>query len=115
MTQAAVFYSGIGRVFRPYEGFVNDYSNGGAQIARLVGGDVSSTLGCGIARYHRVKTTWVLPFDEIIHVLEGSMTVRFGEQSWEVVPGDVLFFPRLQPVEYDVPGSVAVFYAKFPV
>lgn len=111
----AAHYPASGRAFAPYTGFANAYADGTASIARLVGPEASGTLGCGIARYARIRTTWVLPFDEIVCVLEGAMIVRAAGQEWHAVAGDVLHFPQGEPVEYDVAESVAVFYAKYPV
>jgi len=42
-------------------------------------------------------------------------TVSAGGATWEAGPGDVLFFAKAEPVEYDVAGEVTVFYAKYPV
>ncbi len=114
MTSGVRVYRGVERSFEPYEGFDNRYY-GTASIARLVGPNVSATIGCGVATYTRVRTVWELPFDEIIHVFAGAMTVRSAGDTWDVVPGDVLFFPKLVPVEYDVPSTVSVFYVKYPV
>jgi ethanolamine utilization protein EutQ len=114
MTRAARCFPQAERSHEPYVGFPNSYA-GAATIARLVGPDTSDTMGCGIATYRGVRTTWRLPFDEIVYVLAGEMTVRAGAESWHVGVGDVLFFPRAEPIEYDVPGEVTVFYAKYPV
>src|SRR5258706_44623 len=59
----AAFFPTAARRFAPYEGFANVYPDGGAEIARLVGPETSSTLGGGVVTYRRVKTTWHLPFD----------------------------------------------------
>lgn len=114
MTGVVRCFPAAGRGFLPYGGFDNAYAGGG-EIARLVGPEHSETMGCGIATYRGVRTTWHLPFDEILYVISGEMTVRGSGQEWRVGPGDVLFFPEGVPVEYDAPGEVTVFYAKYPV
>jgi ethanolamine utilization protein EutQ len=111
----AKFYASAGRSFEPYLGFDNAYADGDAAIARLVGPDTSSTLGGGVATYRRVRTTWHLPFDEIVCVLAGEMTVSANGRTWHAKAGDVLFFARAEPVDYDIAGEVTVFYAKYPV
>ncbi len=110
----AEFFGAAGRPFHPYEGFDNDYPDGQAEIARLVGPAVSGTLGGGVVHYRRVKTVWRLPFDEIVYVIAGAMTVSAGRRSWRAQAGDVLFFAEGEPVEYDVEEEVSVFYAKYP-
>src|SRR5258707_10449138 len=97
----AKFYPLAERRFEPYRGFDNAYADGDATIARLVGPDASATLGGGIVSYRRVRTTWHLPFDEIVCVLAGAMTVRAHGETWHAVTGDVLFFAEAEPVEYD--------------
>ena len=111
----AAFFPTATRRFAPYGGYANAYPDGGAEIARLIGPETSATLGGGVVTYRRVKTTWHLPFDEIVCVLAGAMTVRAGGETWQAGPGDVLFFAEAEPVEYDVAGEVTVFYAKYPV
>jgi ethanolamine utilization protein EutQ len=110
----AEFFGANGRIFKPYQGFENAYPDGSAEIARLVGPDVSGTLGGGVVRYSRVKTVWRLPFDEIVYVISGAMTVTAGGNSWRATPGDTLFFAEGEPVGYDVEEEVVVFYAKYP-
>jgi ethanolamine utilization protein EutQ len=111
----AGFFPRSDRRFEPYRGFANAYADGDAAIARLVGPETSGTLGGGIVTYRRVRTTWHLPFDEIVCVLAGQMTVRAGGETWHAGVGDVLFFAEAEPVEYDVEHEVTVFYAKYPV
>jgi ethanolamine utilization protein EutQ len=111
----ARFYPHKDRRFTPYTGFDNAYPEGDARIARLVGPEDSPTLGGGIVTYRRVRTTWHLPFDEIVCVLEGEMTVSANGETWHAAAGDVLFFARAEPVEYDVAEEVTVFYAKYSV
>lgn len=110
----AEFFGTADRSFHPYEGFKNDYPDGSAEIARLVGPAVSGSLGGGVVNYRRVKTVWRLPFDEIVYVISGAMTVSAGGKSWRAQAGDVLFFAEGEPVEYDVDQDVTVFYAKYP-
>ena len=55
-----------------------------------------------------------LPFDEMITVIEGQMTVRSGGNDFDLGPGDVAWFPAHTPLTYDVPESVVVSYAIWP-
>ncbi len=110
----AELFAAAERPFAPYVGFENEYPDGSAQIARLVGPGVSGTLGGGVVQYRRVKTVWRLPFDEIVYVVSGAMTVSANGKSWRATAGDVLFFAEGEPVEYDVDKEVTVFYAKYP-
>jgi len=37
--------------------------------------------------------TWIFGSDEIVHILEGEVTVRDGDQTHVLVPGSVAYFP----------------------
>lgn len=102
------------RTFEPYTGFENAYASGAASIARMLTPDVSPRLGAGIARYRNVRTTWHLPFDEVVLVIQGKFTVRSRGVEYAAVAGDVLHFPRGCPVEYDITEEVTLFYAEHP-
>ena len=102
------------RTFEPYTGFGNAYEGGVSSIARMLTPGVSPRLGAGIARYRNVRTTWRLPFDEVVLVLEGSFTVRSQGVEYAACEGDVLHFPRECPVEYDITHEVTLFYAEHP-
>ena len=115
MSRKARFFAAADRRTQPYTSFENAYAGGDAKIAPIVGVDVSATLGCGVVTYRRVKTTWRLPFDEIIYIIAGKVVVTFGTETWSAGPGDVLFFPKDEPIGYDVSDEVTVFYTKYPV
>ena len=87
---------------------------GEAKIARLIGPDISRTMGAGIATFDGCSVEWTVLYDEMIVVLEGHFRLRVGDRAYEAGPGDVIWLPENTPVRYE--GERArVCYALFPV
>jgi ethanolamine utilization protein EutQ len=103
---------------RHYARYLGDEAapeKGAARIARLVGPEISKSMGGGLVIYERLTVDWDLPFDELIIVLEGAMRIRSLGRTYDCGPGDAAWFPAHTPLTYDVPDRVVVFYAKHPV
>jgi ethanolamine utilization protein EutQ len=90
---------------------------GKATIARLIGPDISHSMGAGIAIFDGCSIEWTVLYDEVIVVLEGAFRLRIGENSERTIdarPGDVIWLPENTPLRYE--GDKAkVFYALHPV
>ena len=87
---------------------------GKASIARLVGPDLSTSLGAGLARFDGCSIEWTVLYDEMIVVLEGLFRLRAGGQLFEGRPGDVIWIPEKTPIVYEGEGAL-VCYALYPV
>lgn len=87
---------------------------GEARIARLVGPELSSSMGGGIATFDGCSIEWTVLYDELIVVLEGNFRLRLGDRIIEAGPGDVIWLPEGTPLRYEGDGA-KVFYALSPV
>ena len=87
---------------------------GQATIARLVGPDLSKTMGVGLASFDGCSIEWTALYDEMIVVLEGLFRLRAGKEVFEGRPGDVIWIPEKTPIVYEGEKSV-VCYALSPV
>ncbi len=87
---------------------------GKATISRLVGPDLSTTMGVGLASFDGCSIEWTVLYDEMIIVLEGLFRLRAGKQVIEGRPGDVIWIPENTPIVYEGEKSV-VCYALYPV
>ncbi|WP_119459943.1 cupin domain-containing protein [Rhodospirillaceae bacterium SYSU D60014] len=94
--------------FEPYGG-----PPGRATIARLVGPEISKTMGAGLATFDDCSIEWTVLYDELIVVLEGRFRLRVGAEVFEGGPGDVLWIPENTPLRYEGEKAV-VFYALHP-
>lgn len=89
-------------------------SPGTASIARLVGPDISRTMGAGIARFDGCAIEWTVLYDEMIVVLEGLFRLRAGDQVFEAGPGEMIWIPEKTAIVYEGEKAV-VCYALYPV
>ena len=87
---------------------------GTASIARLVGPEVSRTMGIGLAAFDGCAVEWTVLYDEMIVVLEGVFRLGVAGQDIEAHPGDVIWIPEKTPVIYKGDKAV-VCYALHPV
>jgi ethanolamine utilization protein EutQ len=101
-----VQFNAAGRSFEAY--------GEGGQIARLVGPEISSSMGAGVARFDGCSIAWTVLYDELIVTLEGRFRLRVGETVHDCAPGDVLWIPAHTPLHYEGEGAT-VFYALSPV
>ena len=114
MAEIAVFPAS-NRLFVRYLGEETAPEKGEAHIARLVGSDVSSSMGGGVVVYERLTVDWDLPFDEMIVVLEGSLRITSQGKTYDCGKGDVAWFPAHTPLSYEVASRAVVFYALHPI
>jgi ethanolamine utilization protein EutQ (cupin superfamily) len=87
---------------------------GKATIARLIGPELSKTMGAGLACFDGCSIEWTVLYDEMIVVIEGLFRLRAGEHVFEGRPGDVIWIPEKTAIVYEGEKSV-VCYALYPV
>ena len=87
---------------------------GTASIARLVGPEVSRSMGIGLAAFDGCAIEWTVLYDEMIVVLEGVFRLGVGGKDIVAHPGDVIWIPEKTPIVYKGDKAV-VCYALSPV
>ncbi len=87
---------------------------GQATIARLVGPELSKTMGVGLATFDGCSIEWTVLYDEMIVVIEGRFRLRTGKDVFDAAPGDVIWIPEKTPIVYEGEKAV-VCYALYPV
>ncbi|MGH6938660.1 cupin domain-containing protein [Hypericibacter sp.] len=87
---------------------------GTGSIARIIGPDLSKTLGAGLAQFDGCSIEWTVLYDEMIVVLEGAFRLRVGKDVYDATAGDVIWIPENTPLRYEGEKST-VCYAVFPV
>lgn len=87
---------------------------GNATIARIIGPDLSTTMGAGIATFDDCSLEWTVLYDELIVGIEGLFRLRVGDKVFEAGPGDVIWIPEGTALKYEGKGAT-VFYALHPV
>ncbi len=85
-----------------------------ATISRLVGPDISSTMGAGIATFDGCSIDWTVLYDEMVIVLEGWFRLKHPAGVIEAGPGDIVWIPERTAITYEGEKAV-VCYALYPV
>jgi ethanolamine utilization protein EutQ len=103
-------------VVRPDDAAWEDLGAGGkrSDIKSLVGPDQSDTIAAGLCVFEDSSFDWTLAYDEIVHVLEGTVEVQVGEERLRGEAGDVLFIPDGSQVTYVFQGLCRLFFAAYP-
>jgi ethanolamine utilization protein EutQ len=87
---------------------------GTGTIARLIGPELSKTIGAGIATFDGTSIDWTVLYDEMIVVIEGKFRLKTPDGTIDAIPGDVIWIPEKTPIAYE--GQKAtVCYALYPV
>ncbi len=84
-----------------------------AQVASVCGADDGTKLGAGFVRLTGAEIPWTIKYDEVIHVLEGSFTVRTNSEELTAEAGDCIWLPAGTELTY-VSDSCLLFYAIQP-
>ncbi|MEX2200185.1 MAG: hypothetical protein WD711_02225 [Dongiaceae bacterium] len=74
---------------------------GEARISRLVGPEISRSMGAGIATFDECSIEWTVLYDEVIVVLEGQFRLRVGANVFDASPGDLIWIPEMTPLRYE--------------
>ena len=84
-----------------------------AQVAVACGPGDGTQLGCGYVRMSGAEIPWTIKYDEIVLVLEGSITIRTGAGDLTAGPRDSIWLPAGTELTY-VSENALLFYAIHP-
>ncbi len=84
-----------------------------AEIAVVTGAEDGTPLGTGFARFHQAAIPWTVRYDEVLLVLDGSVTVETGEAALKLGPLDSAWLPKGSELTYRAQDAL-VFYAIHP-
>lgn len=84
-----------------------------ATVVEVTGTGEQTALGTGFARFTNAEIPWTVKYDEVVLVLEGSVTIRTQSGDLEAGPNDCIWLPKNTELTY-VSESALVFYAIHP-
>ncbi|MGB0506955.1 MAG: ethanolamine utilization protein EutQ [Pikeienuella sp.] len=84
-----------------------------AQAAMLCGTDDGSKLGAGLVRMENACIPWQVKYDEIILVLEGTFSVRIGDDLLTAHALDTMWLPAGTDLIYEAEKAL-LFFAIHP-
>ena len=94
MSKAISVFKSNDRKFVRYLGSDSpNSSKGDAWIARLVGSELSETMGAGVVIYEKVTVEWNLTFDEVITLLEGELRIHSAGAKYDLLQETWRGFP----------------------
>ena len=88
-------------------------TNGGAVLG-LVNSSYSQGLGGGIGTFEDVRSEWTVTYDEILFILDGTLTLGVGDEDYVAGPGDTLWIPKDTALVYKADAKVTFFFAVCP-
>jgi ethanolamine utilization protein EutQ len=84
-----------------------------AQVAVVSGPADGTALGAGYVRMTDAEIPWTIKYDEVVLVLEGSLTIRTANADLTAGPGETIWLPEGTELTY-IADSALLFYAIHP-
>ncbi len=86
---------------------------GHSEVARAVGGELSSTMAAGVARFDACSIAWTVLYDEVVYVIDGVFRLVTGGEVLEGHAGDIIWIPKGTELKYEG-EQASIFYAVYP-
>lgn len=88
---------------------------GRIDIASVVGTRDSRTMAGDLIEFEDTVLEYEMPYDDLLYVLDGSVTVKTQDGEVTGGPSDILWVPKGETVTFAVEGKATVFCATYPV
>jgi ethanolamine utilization protein EutQ len=88
---------------------------GSTSIARMITIAISQHMGAGIEYLENATIDWTVSYDEILFIIEGSITIEFEGEQHVCGPGDIVWLPEGTHLRYIATNRAGYFYALYPV
>ncbi|MEM1300825.1 MAG: ethanolamine utilization protein EutQ [Pseudomonadota bacterium] len=84
-----------------------------AQVAVVCGPEDGTQLGAGYVRMQNAEIPWTIKYDEVVLVVEGSLTIRTPAGDQAAGAGETIWLPKGTELTY-ISESALLFYAIHP-
>ena len=84
-----------------------------ASVAVVCGPEDGTQLGAGYVRMTGAEIPWTIKYDEVVLVVEGSLTIRTASGDLTAGPGESIWLPADTELTY-IAEDALVFYAIHP-
>lgn len=76
--------------------------------------DESERLGCGIMEMEETAFDWILNYDEIDYVIDGTLEIIIDGKTVTGNRGDILFIPKGSKIQFSAPNFARFMYVVYP-
>ena len=84
-----------------------------AEVSVASGPEDGTALGTGMVRMHNARIPWTIKYDEVVLVLEGTLTIQTSAGDLTAGPHDSIWLPAGTELTY-IADNALVFYAIHP-
>lgn len=88
---------------------------GRLDIAKVVKAEHGSKMAGDVIVFEDIILEYEMPYDDIMYVLEGELTIATSTGDVVGGPGDILWVPNGETVTFRATRATKVFCATFPV
>ncbi len=74
----------------------------------------SPRLGCGVMEMKSSSFDWLLKYDEVDIVLEGTLSIVIDNRKVTANKGDIVFIPKDTAIKFSVPEYARFIYVTYP-
>ncbi len=74
----------------------------------------SPRLGCGVMEMRSSSFDWLLKYDEVDIVLEGTLSIVINNRKVTASKGDIVFIPKDTAIKFSVSEYARFIYVTYP-
>ncbi len=74
----------------------------------------SPRLGCGIMEMKETTFPWLLKYDEIDYIIEGSLTIEIDNKKISAQQGELILIPKGSQICFSAPDFARFLYITYP-
>jgi len=71
-------------------------------------------LACGFMEMKESEFDWILNYDEVDYIIEGTLVIKTGDSEITGNAGDVIMIPKGSSISFCAPGYTKFFYVTYP-
>ncbi len=85
-----------------------------SRLADYVTSAHGAAMAAGLMEIRDSAFDWTLNYEEIDYVLEGTLDIVVGDQTYRGYKGDAIFIPKGTSIKFSSPDRALFFYVTFP-
>lgn len=74
----------------------------------------SPRIGAGVMEMTKSEFAWTLKYDEFDYIIDGSLSIKIGDNIITGEKGDILYIPKGSAIHFSVPEFARFVYFTYP-